>query len=687
MIKLLDPADEVFDFKEIFTGELKSIFKTGGYLQCALELEHRPEQEKMARRVGSALAAKEPLLFEAGTGVGKSLAYLLPSILYSKLSKKKGVIATNTISLQEQLIGKDIPMIRDLFSKVDSFKKYQEFRCALLVGRANYLCTNRLSRALRGQGDLFEHRQREELERIAEWASEGPEEGIRQEISPSPSSVVWDQVNADSSLCSPKNCQPDTCFYRRARSRVDQADLVILNHSLLFSLIGAGIVPSEDDSGVLFPDDFVIFDEAHEIPDVASDHLGISVSSWVMESFFKKLYNAKKGKGVLKRIGRSSDFEAIEQAELATENFFNHLHIEVLGERDRLRLREPNSLPIELFPPFGRALRSLIELSDRADDEPTRLELKDQIKRGQAYLSAISEFIEVKDKSCVYWLERGGSRNQLIYLRSAPLSVASILAEELFAKPTSVIMTSATLTRKSSAATFSNQIGAGDVPQCLVSSPFDYEKNLSISILNDFPEPMHGDRRNYLKYLVEAIFSLSIAKSGGTLVLFTNYADLHHCYEQLRPRWSKTHRSLYAQGKEFSRSELAKKMMEEGDVLLLGAESFWKGFDAKGQCLSQVILTRLPFENPSHPLLEAKSDVLEAQNKSAFREITLPSAVIKFRQGIGRLIRSQTDCGELVILDSRILNKNYGSEFLGELPKKSYQTLSLLDLSGEYHDS
>ncbi len=687
MIKLLDPADEVFDFKEIFTGELKSIFKPAGYLQSALELEHRPEQEKMARRVCSALAAEEPLLFEAGTGVGKSLAYLLPSILYSKLSKKKGVIATNTISLQEQLIGKDIPMTRDLFDKVDSLKKYRDFRCALLVGRANYLCTNRLSRALRGQGDLFEHRQREELERIAEWASDGPEEGIRQEISPSPSSVVWDQVNADSSLCSPKNCQPDTCFYRRARSRVDQADLVILNHSLLFSLIGAGIVPSEDDSGVLFPDDFVIFDEAHEIPDVASDHLGISVSSWAMESFFKKLYNAKKGKGVLKRIGRSSDFEAIEQAELATEDFFNHLHLEVLGERDRLRLREPNSLPIELFPPFGRALRSLIELSDRADDEPTRLELKDQIKRGQAYLSAISEFIEVKDKSCVYWLERGGSRNQLIYLRSAPLSVASILAEELFAKPTSVIMTSATLTRKGSAATFSKQIGAEDVPQCLVSSPFDYEKNLSISIFNDFPEPMRGDRTNYLKYLVEAIFSLSTAKSGGTLVLFTNYADLHHCYEQLRPRWSKTHRSLYAQGKEFSRSELAKKMIEEGDVLLLGAESFWKGFDAKGQCLSQVILTRLPFENPNHPLLEAKSDMLEAQNKSAFREITLPSAVIKFRQGIGRLIRSQTDCGELVILDSRILNKNYGSEFLGELPKKSYQTLSLLDLSGEYHDS
>ena len=159
-----------------------------------------------------------------------------------------------------------------------------------------------MSRALRGQGDLFEHRQREELERIAQWASDGPEEGIRQEISPAPSSVVWDQVNADSSLCSPKNCQPDTCFYRRARSRVDQADLVILNHSLLFSLIGAGIVPSEDDSGVLFPDDFVIFDEAHEIPDVASDHLGILVSSWAMESFFKKLYNAKKGKGVLKEL-------------------------------------------------------------------------------------------------------------------------------------------------------------------------------------------------------------------------------------------------------------------------------------------------------------------------------------------------------------------------------------------------
>ncbi len=687
MIGFLEDQVGDYSFSEELKQSVGSIFSPGGYLQQILDFEHRPEQEQMAQKICSSLTTQSHLVFEAGTGVGKSLAYLIPSVLFSLLSRKTCVIATNTISLQEQLLSKDIPAVRDLLCRVSSLQKFQDFRCSLLVGRANYLCTNRLSRALSGQGDLFEGRQREELQRIAQWASDGPEEGIRQELSPSPSSAVWDLVNADSSLCSPKNCHPDTCFYRRARARVEQSDVVIVNHSLLFSLLGAGIVPDEEDGGVLFSNDFVIFDEAHEIPDVASEHLGVSLSSWAMETFFRKLYNGKKGKGLLKRIGRSTDFDAIENAEMATGDFFHYLHTQVLGERDRLRIREPNSLPLELFPPFSRALRSMIELSDLVDDEPSKLELKDQIKRGQGYLSALSEVIELKDNSSVYWLERGGSANQLIYLRSAPISVSSILAEELFSRSTSVVMTSATLTRRDSAETFRQQVGAGEVEESVVRSPFDYEKNMRISIFNDCPEPMQGDRSKYLNYMIRTIYLLSSSLEGGTLVLFTNFADLRFCYEQLRPLWAKHNRSIYAQGKDYSRTELRKKMIEEGDVLLLGAESFWKGFDAKGQCLSQVIITRLPFENPNHPLHEAKAELLQAENKNSFREITLPGAVIRFRQGIGRLIRSQVDCGELAILDSRILNKPYGKDFIRELPKKSFDTLSVLDLGDSCEDS
>jgi ATP-dependent DNA helicase DinG len=208
-------------------------------------------------------------------------------------------------------------------------------------------------------------------------------------------------------------------------------------------------------------------------------------------------------------------------------------------------------------------------------------------------------------------------------------------------------------------------------------------KQISISIFNDCPEPQARDRSSYLKYLARSIHALAKNLEGGTLVLFTNYSDLRFCHNELRPMWQKMQRSIYAQGDQYSRSELRKRVIEEGDALLLGAESFWKGFDAKGSCISQVILTRLPFENPSHPLLEAKSEILQSENRSSFHEITLPAAVIRFRQGIGRLIRSSTDFGDLVILDSRILKKNYGRDFISELPTNDYEVTCLLDLLGD----
>jgi len=321
-------------------------------------------------------------------------------------------------------------------------------------------------------------------------------------------------------------------------------------------------------------------------------------------------------------------------------------------------------------------------LSELAKDENLRMELRDQVKRLQSYLSSLSEVIELKDQNSVYWLERGGRKNQIIYLRSAPLDIASLLREEIFSKDSSVLLTSATITRKGSADFFRKQIGAEKADECIVSSPFDYQNQMNIRICNDCPEPQSADRAPYLDYITQAIDGVARSVEGGTLVLFTNYSDLNYCHDQLKPSWQKLQRSIYAQGIDYSRSELRKRVIEEGDVLLLGAESFWKGFDAKGSCISQVIITRLPFENPSHPLLEAKSELLQAEKRSSFFEITLPSAVMRFRQGIGRLIRSKTDVGGVVILDSRILRKNYGKDFITELPLQSFETTCLLDLIG-----
>jgi len=675
MIRVLeDDRDE--DSSIDLTKEVDAVFESGGWLEQVLDFDYRQEQAEMAGSVCRSLVRGEHLLFEAGTGVGKSLAYLVPSLLFAKTRKRPCVVATNTISLQEQLLEKDIPALRKLTKEIPHLSELADFKCALLVGRANYLCSTRLRKTMAGQSELFEGGQRAELQRIAQWADTEAREGIRQELSPSPMGTVWDAVNADSSICSGKRCSPDTCFYRRARDAVDRADLVIVNHSLLFSLMGAGFGPRDEEEGVLFADDFVIFDEAHEMADVASEHLGLSISSWALETSIRKIYNSKKRKGLLAKAGRPRDFDAVEDAELAVADFFQYLHVKSLGNQDRVRLREAGVLPLEVFPPLSKLCRSLVEVAEITEDESLKIELKDQAKRVQGYLTGLSEIVELKDGKAVYWLERTGKKNQIIHLRSAPLEIAEVLRERLFSKPSSIVMTSATLTRKGKADSFKSLVGAEEVCEGVVNSPFDFESNLQVRILSDCPEPTGQNRMPYLACLSEMIHACSAGIEGGTLVLFTNYADLRHCFHALRPRWEKLGRSLYAQGEGYSRTDLRNRLMTEGDVLLLGAESFWKGFDAKGPALSQVIVTRLPFENPGHPLLEAKTELLREQGKSSFAEHFLPSAVIRFRQGIGRLIRSKTDVGDLVVLDSRILRKNYGKSFLNELPKQNYEIFS-----------
>ena len=387
MIRILDSKEfsEDASIHINFLEHVQKIFAPNGHLEQALGFEFRAEQAEMAKIYAASLVSGKHLIFEAGTGVGKSLAYLIPSILYARLTGRKCLIATNTISLQEQLIEKDVPSVRDLFLRICGMDSFAEFKCALLVGRANYLCQNRLHKAMMGQSDIFESNQRSDLQRIVEWVESGPKEGIRQEMLPSPNPLVWDSVNADSSVCSSKHCSPENCYYRKARHLVENADLVIINHSLLFSLIGAGAGPSDERAGILFSDDFLVFDEAHEIADVASDHLGISLSSWALETLLRQLYNTKKRKGLLSKIARESDLIVIENANMAIQDFFQYLHLEILGERDRLRLTSSELLPREIFPPFSRLLRVLVELSEMVKEEHLRLELRDQIKRVQSF--------------------------------------------------------------------------------------------------------------------------------------------------------------------------------------------------------------------------------------------------------------------------------------------------------------
>ena len=281
--------------------------------------------------------------------------------------------------------------------------------------------------------------------------------------------------------------------------------------------MGAGFGPSDDKGGVMFANDFVIFDEAHEIPDVASEHLGLSISSWALEMCIRRIYNSKKRRGLISRVGRIVDFDAVENAELAVADFFYYLHESTLCKKDRVRLLERGNLPMEVFTPLSKLCRCLVELGELTDDESLKTELKDQARRMQGYLNGLGEILELKDIKSVYWIERTGKQNQIIHLRSAPLEIAQALNNQLFSRDVPVLMTSATLTRKGSADSFKSTIGAVEVNEGIVSSPFDYDSNLQISILSDCPDPMANNRLPYLNYLVEVLHACGTSIEGGHL--------------------------------------------------------------------------------------------------------------------------------------------------------------------------
>ncbi|MCZ6672038.1 MAG: ATP-dependent DNA helicase, partial [Verrucomicrobia bacterium] len=263
---------------ELLFGLVKKTFCQRGWLQSELGMEYRPQQETMACEVMGALSNDQPLLFEAGTGVGKSLAYLIPSIFVALHQKRQGIVATNTISLQEQIKDKDLEICRALFSKVSELKTYSDFKIAFLVGKGNYLCTTRLDQAIAQKTELIPSNEQSELERIVQWSLD-TKVGIRQELVPPPSFEVWDWVSADSSACNKKYCDPKVCHYQKARTKIRDAHLLILNHSLLFSLLGSGM-PVPKGRGILYPEDFVILDEAHTVPAVATEHYGMGISSY-----------------------------------------------------------------------------------------------------------------------------------------------------------------------------------------------------------------------------------------------------------------------------------------------------------------------------------------------------------------------------------------------------------------------
>ncbi|MEO6005279.1 MAG: helicase C-terminal domain-containing protein [Opitutus sp.] len=664
------------------------IFAEDGWLHEALSLEHRPEQEQMARAVAAAMRDDAPLLFEAGTGVGKSLAYLAPGLIHAIDQSRQMIVSTHTISLQEQLETKDLPICRRLFKASPDLERYADFKSAVLVGKSNYLCTTRLSHALADRASLFADADYDELQRIAGWA-ETTETGLRHDLRPPPRAEVWDAVNADSSSCSRKHCDPQRCFYQRARARMRSANLVIVNHALLFALISSGGAQANgataDTRGVLFADDFVVLDEAHTVPEVATDNFGLSLSSYGVDRALKYLFNPRTKRGLFRKFGGAEVQQLVIDALDASGQFFDFLGNSLLAQRSIVRVREVGVAEPTLDGPLGALVRLIAKLADKLEEGRERDELLEQKQRIKGIQAGVTEWLTLGDKGHVYWAERSGRKQTIISLRSAPIDVAPQLRKHLFGCGTSVVCTSATLAMGGTIEPFAARVGADDARAIVVKSPFDFERNMRVYAAADIPLPSPQEARLALDVLTDYIRFCTDKVKGGSLVLFTSYTDMRAVANTLETHYRDTQRPFMMQGADLSRTELANQMRELGNAVLFGTDSFWTGVDVPGNALSQVIITRLPFDPPTHPITEAKCDHIRDRNGNPFNELTLPDALIKFRQGIGRLIRTASDRGIVTLLDSRVLQKTYGRLFLDCLPNPEFTRITRADREERFH--
>lgn len=643
------------------------IFSPQGTLHKDLGLEYRDGQRRLAGAIASACDSGTPLIAEAGTGVGKSLAYIIPALLKAIQAKRQLVISTHTIALQEQILHKDLPLVRQIFAANQHTSAHSDFKVAMLVGRGNYLCGSRLRQIQQQTGDLLLVSQEADLKRLSEWAKT-TSNGRRDELNPPPPPDIWDLVSADSSVCNRKNCAPANCHFQKAKAELKQAHVIVVNHSLLFSLLGAGAgVQGGTTPGVLFPNDIVVLDEAHTVRGVATEHFGHRVSSYAVHRLLNYLYNPKREKGLLGKYGTPRERATVSDAIDSARDFFSEIHYRFLSQREVVRLSEPDWADATVLTALDRVANALNSVANRIADERVNDEILDQRARVLAVRNAITECLKLDAEDTVFWLERGGRRLPIIALRSAPLDISDLLRRQLFERRVPVILTSATMATGDCMENFRRQIGAHSVPAEVFSSPFDYPAAMRIRIAEDAPE-LNPDAKLDSHYLADCIAFFAAAVSGGTLVLFTSHRELNNTRMLLADQPAVDDRPLFCQGDGRSRQQLVAEFSACGNGILMGTDSFWTGIDVPGPALSQVIITRLPFANPSHPVTQARAEYIRRSRHSPFMEMTLPQAVLQFRQGVGRLIRKQSDRGWVTILDSRVLRKQYGRRFLDALP-------------------
>ena len=696
--------------------DVKDYFSEEGILVRDIGFEYRKEQEDMAHAVEKSVNENKKLIVEAGTGTGKTLAYLIPAIRWAVENKKKVIIATNTINLQEQLLLKDIPLAKSIIK--------EDFSYALVKGRNNYICKRLFNELALGKNidiETYSIEAREQIEYILKWGHKtktGDKADLPFEVLPE----VWELIQSTTELCIGKKCPyRKECFYMKTRMEKLEADILISNHHVFFADLNVRAETDFDTEYLILPRyNMVIFDEAHNIESVARSYFSVEVSKISFTRLLNRIYqkkSRKKEKSALIRVEESIDDKSLKDTsqyiqllnsikeetsilQNISDEYFDEIrkmydskadmpirktlnNFEMTKSRFLENLREKRSFFERKMNEFLNDLMAFSNVIDEEKDKnPEVINFVNHIKIYKSYIDNFKFINEFSNDDYIYWLDINAKRTNVV-LTATPLNIAQKLSSVLFENLNRLIFASATLATNGNFNYFKNSLGLNE-EKCIeeiIKSPFNYDEQMSVYIPNDIL-----DSENINAFVTDAsrfILEILTKTQGKAFVLFTSYTMLNQIYYSIGKKLKNAGFEVFLHG-EKQRSQLIKEFKESKNPILFGTTSFWEGVDVQGENLSNVIITKLPFLVPTDPIVSAISKKIEEEGRNSFTDYQLPEAIIKFKQGIGRLIRKKTDSGNIFILDSRILKKKYGTLFIQALPsRKNIKILSKDDIIDE----